>query len=168
VFRFIIFSVLFVVAAGFQKPDALGKDSQAPDFSAITVHGDTIRLSGLKGSIVYVDFWASWCLPCRKQNIALVKLQEKFRVLSKRTGLPLVFISISMDTNQDLWRTAMAKDNLSWKNQICDGNGWDSPLAKAYQIRKIPTSFLIGTGGKIIASDIWGPALDEALEKLYK
>lgn len=143
------------------------KGKPAPDFVLNTAAGDNISLSSLKGSLVFIDFWASWCLPCRKQNVSLVKLQEKYKLMAKRKGLNVVFVSVSLDTNKELWNVAVVKDNLNWKLQACDFKGWDSPVVKAYQVKKIPTSFLLGKDGIILAKDIWGSALETELDKIY-
>ncbi|MFI5221002.1 MAG: TlpA family protein disulfide reductase [Bacteroidia bacterium] len=152
----------------FQRSDDLQKGSVAPDFTVITANGEQFKLSDVRGSVVFIDFWASWCLPCRRQNILLLKIQEKYRLVAKRTGIPVFFLSISLDTNKEFWKTAIVKDNMNLKKQACDLKGWDSEMAKLYQVKKIPTSFLIGTDGKIAGKDLWESALDEALDKLLK
>ena len=162
-----IFFSLFLLLISFQQPDGLTKGLQAPDFLVVTMNGDSIRLSALKGSIVFVDFWASWCLPCRKQNSTLSKIHDKYRLMARRIGVPLIFISISLDTNKDLWRVAVRKDNLNPRRQVCDSTGWESTVAKDYQIRKIPSSFLIDVDGKLIEKDVWDRTLSDALEKQY-
>ena len=167
VFRIFIFLNLFLLFTGFQQPGGLVKGSQAPDFSVVTMNGDSIRLSALKGSIVFVDFWASWCLPCRSQNSTLTKIHDKYRLTVRRTGVPLVFISISLDTNKDFWRVAVRKDNLNPRRQVCDSTGWESAIVKEYQIKKIPSSFLIDADGKIIEKDLWDGALSDAIERQF-
>ncbi len=167
-FKVSIFIFLSLLFFGFQKSDDLVVGSQAPDFSMISMTGDTIQLSTLRGSIVFVDFWASWCLPCRKQNLLIAKIHDKYRKIARRFDLKIVFISVSLDTNKELWKVAVSKDNLDSKRQVCDFAGWESSIAKNYHIKKIPTSFLIDTNGKIIAKDIWADALTDALDKLFK
>jgi thiol-disulfide isomerase/thioredoxin len=167
VFKAGIFFVAILFLSGFHPPDELNPGSPAPDFAVVSMRGDSIRLSNLNGSLVFIDFWASWCLPCRKQNAELVKIQDKYRALARRKGLPIVFVAISMDTHPEFWRLAITKDNLSQRSQVCDFKGWESPLVKSYKIRRIPSSFLVGTDGKIMAKNIWGAALDAALAEEY-
>lgn len=166
--KIIFLTLLICLFASFHVDDEFQTDSLAPDFSAVTMNGDAFRLSEHRGSIVFIDFWASWCLPCRKQNVKLLKIQEKYRLLARRSGLRVIFINISLDTNKDLWRNAVLKDELNTKRQICDAKGWDSEIVKAYKVKKVPASFLIGTDGKIIAKDIWENKLDETIDALYK
>ncbi len=161
---FIFLGILFI---SFQKVDDFGEGSKAPDFSMLSLTGDSVRLSSLKGSIVFVDFWASWCLPCRKQNQLINKIHEKYKRIARQHDMKIYFINISLDTNKELWKVAISKDNLDTKRQVCDFAGWNSSVVKDYQIKKIPTSFLIDEKGKIIAKDIWGDVLTEKLDKIF-
>ncbi len=167
-FRVSILSFLFILFISFQKSDELIVGAQAPDFTMRALNGDIIHLAALKGSIVFVDFWASWCLPCRKQNQLLDKIHDKYKKIARQYDLKIVFINVSLDTNKELWRVAVSKDNLDIRKQVCDFAGWESSIVKNYSIKKIPTSFLIDTNGKIIAKDIWDEALTEALNKIFK
>ena len=168
VFKLPIVAFIFLLFTSFQKTEELTIGDQAPDFSMVAMNGETIHLSQLKGTIVFVDFWASWCLPCRKQNLLLSKIYDKYKRIARRYDMKVVFISVSLDTNKELWRVAVSKDNLDSRKQVCDFSGWDSPIAKNYHIKKVPSSFLLDTNGKIVSKDIWDEALTGALDKMIK
>jgi thiol-disulfide isomerase/thioredoxin len=140
----------------------------APVFTAITSMGDTLSLSGYRGNIVLLDFWASWNQPSRKHNLTTVKLYETYRSASLRKKRKFIVVQVSLDTRQDLWKTAIIKDNLYWKTHICDLKGWNSPFVALYNFRRIPTNVLIDTSGNIIGRDLWESSLDSALSVLMK
>ena len=129
----------------------------APEISLPSVTGDTIHLSSLKGKVVLLDFWASWCGPCRATNKQLVKLYPKF----KEKGFEI--FSVSLDDNKQSWMKAIHKDKINWL-QVNDGGGWDAPTAVSWRIDAIPTSYLIDKEGKLIAMD---PEVKD-LEKMLK
>lgn len=126
-----------------------------------SVTGDTIRLSSLRGKIVLLDFWASWCAPCRATNKKLVKLYPKY----KSKGFEI--LSISVDDNLKDWKRAMEKDKVSWLGVI-DKGGWEAPTAMKYNIDAIPTSFLVDKEGRIVAMDPSPKELEMILDKMLK
>jgi peroxiredoxin len=138
---------------------------QAPLFTAVTLQGDTLSLASYRGDIVLLDFWASWNIPSRKHNLSTKKIFEKYRAISLRKKRKFVVIQVSLDTRRDLLATAISKDNLYWKTQICDYRGWYSPYASLFNVMRVPSNFLIDTAGVIIAKDVWENTLDEALQK---
>ncbi len=136
---------------------------KAPVFTAVSLTGDTVSIERLRGNIVLVDFWASWNQPSRKNNQTTLKLYEKYRASSLRKKKKFIVVQVSLDTRENLWRTAIIKDNLYWKTHICDFKGWSSPFVAHYQFKRIPTNILIDTAGNVIAHDIWESRLDSAL-----
>jgi peroxiredoxin len=131
----------------------------APEIALPTVTGDTIRLSSLKGKVVLLDFWASWCGPCRSSNKQLVKLYPKY----KAKGFEI--FGVSLDDDKNKWKNAIQKDKINWL-QVNDGGGWDAPTAVTWNISAIPTSYLIDQTGKLIAMDLEGKYLEKALKDL--
>ncbi len=132
---------------------------QAAEIALPSVNGDTIRLSSLKGKVVLLDFWASWCGPCRVTNKSLVKLYSKY----KDKGFEI--FSVSLDDEKLKWKNAIKQDKISWL-QVNEGGGWDAKTAIAWEISAIPTSYLIDKDGKLLAMDLEGKELEKALKYL--
>ena len=150
----LIFSVLVFSIKGSAQP-RFGK--QAMEIALPSLAGDTIQLSSLKGKIVLIDFWASWCGPCRYSNKRLVKLYDKY----KDKGFEIY--GISLDEGKKSWERAVKKDKITWI-QVNDDRGKDSQIAADWNIYQIPTSYVMDKDGTLIAMDLD----DKALEKLLK
>ncbi len=133
----------------------------APEISLPGIDGTIVHLSDLKGKVVLIDFWASWCGPCRQNNPHLVNLYKKFR--SKGVEI----LGISLDNNDESWKRAVQQDQLEWI-QVNDNKGWEAPSANAYDVNAIPASFLIDKKGNIRAVDQVGRALEAGIKKLLK
>ena len=131
-----------------------------PDFTARDTSGKMIKLSSLRGKYVLVDFWASWCAPCRKENPNVVAAYQKYH----DKGFEIV--SISLDTQKDAWLNAIHMDGLDWKH-VSDLKGWQSGLVKEYGVTVVPTSFLINKEGKVIANNLRGEALQKKMAELF-
>lgn len=125
--------------------------------------GESFSLSDLKGKYVLLDFWGSWCKPCRKSNPKLVKLYQDFsaRTFNDASGFDIV--SFAVERNKESWFAAIMEDHLTWPYQLVSTDLFNDPTIKAYNVRQIPTKFLINPDGIIIAVD---PALDEVREIL--
>ena len=137
--------------------------NKAVDFTSVTAEGKSFKLSEFyKGKkLILIDFWASWCGPCRKENPNVVRAYKEFH--SK--GFEIV--GVSLDEEKPDWLNAIQKDNLSWI-QVSDLKGWDSPVAKLYNVTGIPTNFLIDGSGKIVATNLRGSELENKLQELLK
>jgi len=135
--------------------------SPAPELAFPGVDGKIRKLSDLRGKVVLIDFWASWCGPCRRENPHVVREYAKYH--SK--GFEI--FSVSLDKTKQNWTDAIAKDNLSWPNHVSDLKGWGSEAAKIYGVNSIPATFLIDQEGNIIAKNLRGEALSNALKQIF-
>jgi thiol-disulfide isomerase/thioredoxin len=134
----------------------------APDFSELkTDQKKSMKLSDLRGQIVLIDFWASWCGPCRRENPNVVQTYEKY----KNDGFTIV--SVSLDTDAQKWINAIEQDHLSWPNHISDLGGWNSKVAQMYKVSSVPFTVLIDREGRIIKTNLRGPALEEELKRIF-
>ena len=131
----------------------------APNITQKSPNGNAISLRDLKGKYVLVDFWASWCRPCRAENPKVVKLYEKFK------NKNFEILGVSLDKDDKRWKQAIESDGLSWP-QVSDLNGWKSQPAAKYNVKSIPATFLIDPNGIIIAKDLRGEALEKKLEEV--
>lgn len=135
--------------------------SIAPELEFSDPDGKVRKLSDLRGKVVLIDFWASWCGPCRKENPHVRAMYEKYH----DRGFEV--FSVSLDNNKDRWKDAIAKDNLSWPNHVSDLKGWGSAAAKLYGVSSIPSTFLVDKDGRIIAKGLRGEQLTAVLEQIF-
>jgi peroxiredoxin len=133
----------------------------APEINLPSPSGKNISLSSLKGKYVLVDFWASWCGPCRAENPNVVEAYKKFKDKN------FTILGVSLDNDKEKWMKAVADDNLTW-NHVSDLQGWESIAARTYNVQSIPTNFLINPEGKIIATNLRGAELEATLEQTLK
>ncbi len=141
------------------KKTAIG--SIAPEFSQENADGKPITLSSFKGKYTLVDFWASWCGPCRAENPNVVKAYSKFHP----KGFEI--LGVSLDSKKDKWLEAVKKDGLNW-TQVSDLKGWQNSVADTYGVRAIPMNYLLDKDGKIIGKSLRGDELEQKLEEAFK
>src|SRR6185295_14192417 len=126
----------------YKIPDS-PEGNRVTELSYPGVNGNPISISYLKGNIVLIDFWASWCGPCRYENPALVQLYQQYHSVKFKDANGFEIYSISLDANRDSWMRAIAEDGLVWKSHVSDLQGWNSDAAAKFGIRSIPASILI-------------------------
>ncbi len=129
------------------------------DFTLPDMKGDSLRLSSMKGKVFLLDFWASWCGPCRYSNKNLVKLYSKY----KQNGFEI--LSVSLDDSKKDWMKAVDKDKITWL-QINDSRGWDARSAIKWQVDAIPASFLIDKNGDVVAINAEKKDLENKIREL--
>lgn len=122
----------------------------AANFTGTMPSGETIQLSDLKGKYVLLDFWGSWCGPCRKESPNLVKLYDEFHGKQFDDANDFEIVSVGIETNKDRWLSAIQKDGLHWKYHVSEISRFESEIANLYGVREIPTKFLINEDGLII------------------
>jgi peroxiredoxin len=133
----------------------------APDFSLPDPSGKKVSLSSFRGKYVLVDFWASWCKPCRMENPNVVKAYQQFK------GKNFTILGVSLDKKKEPWVEAIQADGLAW-NHVSDLKFWDSMVVPLFGINGIPANFLLDPQGKIIAANLRGPALEAKLKEVVK
>ena len=131
----------------------------APDFTAATPEGDSLSLASLRGQVVLLDFWASWCGPCRRENPNVVRMYDTF----KDRGFEI--LGVSLDDNKDRWTKAIADDRLSWLH-VSDLKGWRSEYGRLYGVTSIPQTILLDAEGNILARNLRGADLERKLSEI--
>ncbi len=142
-----------------QESSWLGK--QAPDLALPDANGNMLSLASFKGKYLLVDFWASWCAPCRAENPNLVRAYHNFK------GRNFAILGVSLDNDKDAWEQAVLADSLSW-TQISDLQKWESKAVSTFHFNGIPYNILIDPQGKIIAESLRGPDLENKLAEVLK
>ena len=137
-----------------QKATATAVGSKAPEFSAPTPEGEQLALKDALGKITIVDFWASWCKPCRIENPNVVKLYNEYH----DKGLNIIGVSLDKNGQKDKWLKAIEDDGLTWQH-VSNLQYWQGPVAQLYNVRSIPATFILDENGVIIAKDLRGEAL---------
>lgn len=146
-----------------KQEDAVGAKvgSKAPEIRLMSTDGKEVSLSSFKGKYVLVDFWASWCGPCRRENPNVVDAYNKFKDKN------FTILGVSLDEDKDKWMEAIAKDKLAWTH-VSDLKGWESVAARAYGVQSIPSNFLLDQQGMIIARDLREAELHDKLTEILK
>ena len=147
--RYLYFKPLFVAGA------------EAPDFEMVLADRQELRLSQLRGQFVLLDFWGSWCGPCRKENPELVTLYQELKKQTAGSSTGFEIISLGIETDSSAWLRAIRNDGLVWPYHSASMERFHAPVAELYGVRQIPTKYLINPEGRIMAVN---PTVAEVLE----
>ncbi len=133
----------------------------APDFSGQTPEGKTLALNDIKGKVTIIDFWASWCGPCRRENPNVVKMYNTYH----EKGLEIIGVSLDRNGQKNRWIQAISDDNLTW-HHVSNLEFWQDPIARLYNITAIPATFILNEKGEIVAKDLRGMDLENKVAEL--
>ena len=150
-----------VIEKSLQTAEVGKVGSVMPDFKQNDVNGKSVSLTSFKGKFVLIDFWASWCGPCRAENPNVVKTFNKFKDKN------FTILSVSLDQDKAKWLEAIKKDGLTWTH-VSDLKYWNNEVAVQFGVQSIPASYLIDPNGVVIGRDLRGDDLTKALEAVIK
>ncbi len=157
----LVFIIASYIIWYFYKQPKYGSGEIAQNFDATLIDGSDFKLTDLRGKYILLDFWGSWCGPCRRENSSLVNLYQELRSMEINADGEFEIVSVAIETKRDNWEKAIQSDGLNWKYHIGEFERFKSPIATLYGVKEIPTKYLISPEGRIL---LVNPSLDKVRE----
>lgn len=161
---FLLFGILQLSA----QPYGINIGNKAPLIKGINFDGDSVKLENLKGDLVLIDFWASWCGPCVQGKPEIVEAYNQYKDASFNKGESFKIFSVSLDLQNNRWKSTVERLGMNWEWHVSDLKGWHSEHARLYRVNSIPANFLIDGNGVIIARNLNGTMLKKVLSEQVK
>lgn len=163
---FIIAVLIFSggISTVFAQSSGLEIGDKAPEIRMSAPNGDIIALSSLKGKVVLIDFWGTWCAPCVKEQPELAKLYKKYKNANFTKGKGFEIYGVSLDSKKQMWENVINKMKINWI-QVSDLKFWRSPVAKTYNIQALPFNVLLDGNGNILAKNLHGVELEKGIAR---
>lgn len=165
---FAIFAVTFWGGKKWYMTPRFAEGEDLPAFTDVTADGAELDLKDLRGNLVLLDFWGSWCGPCRAKNPDLVRIYDRYHGREFAEFKDFEIVSVGIDRNEIAWQKAIQRDKLHWKNHILDTTGslkfFDGPVAKEFGVKEVPSNYLLNAEGRIIGVNLRMQELADILE----
>ena len=170
--RILILSVALLLFGGTfstlsSQSTALEPGNKSPEIKLPTIKGDTMALSSLKGKLVLIDFWGTWCAPCVAEQAELAKLYNKYKQSTFTNGNGFEIYGVSLDAKKTNWENFITTNKINW-TQVSDLKFWRSPVAKTYNIQALPFNILIDGNGIILAKNLHGTDLEKGIARFLR
>jgi len=162
----ILVLIIFTITQLYSQALEIGQ--KAPNIIQNSLTGEVLNLDSLKGQMVLIDFWASWCVPCRKESPYLIEAYRKYKDTEFKNGKGFTIFSVSLDFKQEMWKEAIDTDKLVWPYHVCDLKGWKNEAALLYKVKSVPASYLIDGDGIIVGKNLRKESIEKKLREYKK